>query len=116
MISLNLDLVATCSYSCWHFKYILQTFYCQHCFQLKKLSLEKTRIKEDGALHRFLLSQQCIGQVLELDLQNCEITNQTVKQLGKEIRKRTKPVVAFLQLTITALADAALFSQLKSSY
>ena len=54
------------------------------------LLLDKTRIKEGDDLFKFVLSPHCIGQVRQLKLENCEIKNQTVERLVKEINKREK--------------------------
>ena len=60
---------------------------------MTKLSLEKIYIR-GGDLLRFVMSQHCVGKVQQLDLVNCKITNQTVKLLAAEIKKRErkKPV------------------------
>ena len=54
------------------------------------LLLDKTRIKEGDDLIKFVLSPHCIGQVRQLSLENCDIKNQTVELLVKEINKKEK--------------------------
>ena len=68
---------------------------------MKKLSLQKPQIKETDDLFDFVLSQHCIGKIQQLELENCKITNQTVKRLVKEINKREKKKPVNLKWTKT---------------
>ena len=57
------------------------------------LSLQNTQIGGDKnkVYFHFILSH-CIHQVEELHLENCQITNEIVRQLGEKILTRSKKV------------------------